>query len=214
MKNTFIIDIINKCNLFCPYCFWPENNSEIMTKSQILDLVKNKKEDYIVITWWEPLLHNEIWEIIQWIFNLWKKVILHTNWVLLNKDFLEENKKYIYRINLPIDSIDSNINALLRWKIHLENVKKSIYLVNSMWINLSVTSVFTRVNEDYFLKLAEYLKDINIDLWRVFEYKISWKSKDLNLIPNKNKIKSFQNEVKKYNFSRFEFIESDSNFYD
>jgi len=210
MKNTFVLDIINKCNLFYPYCFWPENNTEFLTFEEVQKILKDKKENYIVLTWWEPLLHKDINSIIKLVFDLWKKVILHTNWVLLTKDFLALNKNYIYRINLPIDSLNPEINWKLRWKLHLERFKKAINLVKEFWIKFSITSVFTSINEDYFLKLADYLIEFNPDLWRIFEFKVVWKSNDINLIPNKNKIKSFQNDIKKYNLKRLEFIMSDS----
>jgi len=211
--TTQVIDVIDTCNLACPYCFGPVNSKKRMSLSQVESKL-DKSSKYVVLTWWEVLLHPEIEDIIKLVYNKWKKIIFHTNWILLNKEFLDRNKKFLYRINLPIDSNIPEINEKTRWKIHLKRIKNAIDLVKNSNLKLSITSVFCSLNEDYFDKLADFLETIQPDLWRVFEFKNVEKLKNADyLTPNQDKIKFFLDYMKNKSFKRFEFIASDSEFY-
>jgi len=212
--TTQVIDIIDTCNLACPYCFGPINSLKRKSAKEVEKLIKDETK-YVVLTWWEVLLHPDIEQIIKLVYDKWKKVIFHTNGILLNKEFLDRNKKYLYRINLPIDSNIWEINEKTRWKIHLEKVKNAFKLVKNSWLKLSISTVFCSTNQDFMLELAGFLaKEVKPDLWRVFEFKNVSKLKNADyLYADKNKIKSFLEEVKKYSFKRFEFIYSDSEFY-
>lgn len=211
--TTQVIDVIDTCNLACPYCFGPINSAKRLSLQQVEEKIQPNAK-YVVLTWWEVLLHPEIEDIIKLVYNKWKKIIFHTNGILLNKDFLDRNKKYLYRVNLPIDSNIPEINKKTRWKIHLEKVLKSIDLVKNAWLKLSISTVFCSTNQDVMLELADFLEKIQPDLWRIFEFKNVSKLKNAAyLYADKSKINYFLENVKKEKFKRLEFIPVDSEFY-
>jgi len=212
--TTQVIDVIDTCNLACPYCFWPINSLKRLSLEQVEEKILDDVK-YVVLTWWEVLLHPQIEDIIKLVYNKWKKVIFHTNWMLLTKEFLDRNKKYLYRVNLPIDSNIQEINKKTRWEKHLERVLNWLNLVKDAWLKLSISTVFCSTNQDYMLDLAEFLEKVEPDLWRIFEFKNVSKLKNADyLYADKQKEKEFLEKVKKYNFKRLEFIKADSKFYD
>jgi len=161
--TTQVIDIIDTCNLKCPYCFWPINSLKRKSIEEIASII-DKNAKYVVLTWWEVFLHPDIENIIKLVYDKWKKIIFHTNWILLNKEFLDRNKQYLYRINLPIDSDIQEINEKTRWKIHLKKILNAIKLVKESWLKLSISTVFCSTNENYMIELAKFLENKNIDL--------------------------------------------------
>jgi len=217
LNNTLVINLTHNCNLNCIFCFWPKKENYYKSIEAIEEIIKNNiDKEYIVLSWWEPLLHKDINEIIKLIYKKYnKKIILHTNWILLDNNFLNLNKNYIYRINLPLDSLNKKNTIKLRWKFFYEIIKDRIFLVKKFNIKFSITTVFTSINQNDYKELIDFINDINPILWRVFEFKLIEKNKDFSFLkPSKDKIKEFIEYAKQHlKIKRFEFIDSESNFY-
>ncbi len=209
MKSV-VINITNKCNLNCIYCFWPQKDDKNLSLENILNLSKSPDSKYIVLTWWEPLLHPDILNIIKGLHNIWKKVILHTNWLLLDQQFISITKEYLYRINLPLDSIDEQINSKLRWIWHMKKVLENIDFIKDLWVKLSITTTLTSINKPYFVELLDYIQSIKPDLWRIFEFKNEWNPK-LDFLKI-SEISDVEDKLKLLPF-RAELIRSDDKFY-
>lgn len=210
--NSIVINLTDKCNLSCIYCFGPKNQDKFLSFTQIQEIVQNTDFKYFVLTGWEPILHRDISKIIKYISNNNKKVILHTNGLLLDEKFILEHKDYIYRINLPIDTLDIERASKLRWFWHLFKIKKNIEFIKALDLKFSITTTFTSINQDDFDDLADYIQIIKPDLWRIFEFKNLNNNPKLDFLVPKN-IAKIQIKIKELT-TRTEFIKADDKFYD
>lgn len=168
--NTLVVNIINKCNLNCPFCFGPQKDDNILSVEDFTIMIKDSTHKYVVLTGWEPLLHYRINELIKIAYDHGKKVLVHTNWILLTAKFFEVNRKYIYRLNIPLDSIDSRINAKLRWPVHLQRFQQALELIKTYGVNFSISTALTKINIRWFYELAEYIQEIKPAIRRIFQY--------------------------------------------
>ena len=72
--TTQVIDVIDTCNLTCPYCFGPINSAKRLSLQQVEEKIQADAK-YVVLTWWEVLLHPEIEDIIKLVYEKWKIII-------------------------------------------------------------------------------------------------------------------------------------------
>jgi len=209
--NSIVVNLTDKCNLNCIYCFGPQNQDNFISFQKIKDIVKNTDHKYFILTGWEPLLHKDIFEIIKYISEHNKKVILHTNGLLLDQGFVLDVKQYLYRINLPIDSVDQQINSKLRWALHLPKTLQNIELLKANNLKFSITTTLTSINQEKIDHLLTYIQTIKPDLWRIFEYKNINNSLNLDFLKPRNLVE-FENKIKKLDI-RVEFIKTEDDFY-
>lgn len=157
LKNPFYLtwNITNNCNLKCIYCANEGNYTthEILDNFNIIKAI-DKIEDlgikHIRLLGGEPTLISNFNKIIDLILS--KKIYLSmsTNGTGINKETVNILKKYsplTYSINVSLDSINADENALNRGENSYNIAIKAINMLNSIDnINLTVFSVFTKNN--------------------------------------------------------------------
>jgi MoaA/NifB/PqqE/SkfB family radical SAM enzyme len=118
---TACIWVSDTCNLNCKYCYAKPFSGQLMESTRLLELINELIEHQvfdITLAGGEPLLHPEIFNIIEKSVNAGIRVGLLTNGVLLNKKnihTLEEiSKKGNFIVQISIDSIDESINDYSR----------------------------------------------------------------------------------------------------
>lgn len=106
--NGIWLKVTNRCNLKCEYCY--ANSGAFDAKSEISieeieDLLSNMSEPIrkIIITGGEPLLRNDILDIIQ-VCNKYGKVQLLTNGTLGDRELYETILSLVDSIQISIDS--------------------------------------------------------------------------------------------------------------
>ncbi|MBI4656444.1 MAG: GTP 3',8-cyclase MoaA [Elusimicrobia bacterium] len=110
------ISITQRCNLDCFYCHHEgeKNSGKDMTLGKIIEIAKAMAKigiKYVKITGGEPLLREDIVQIVYHLANLkvFKDISLTTNGLLL-KDLAKPLKKAgLNRVNIGCDSISSSI---------------------------------------------------------------------------------------------------------
>ena len=128
------------CNLRCPYCHNPslvidsENNSELLPLEEIKKFLKKRKNliGAVVISGGEPLMHNNIGELVDYIKSMDLKVKIDTNGLFpeklekLNVDYIAMDVKTApqnySRLGLQRDSnkLFRSISYILNSGIHHE----------------------------------------------------------------------------------------------
>lgn len=123
--NSFTINLTNRCNTWCRYCFQKSGSSGvdcIKTKDiqRILEFFKGKQnggEKYLQLTGGEPFLHPDIFEIIKLALFFGYTLRIQTNGILLNR--MTEEQMIILssdKILIKISLDGWNVKTHERWR--------------------------------------------------------------------------------------------------
>jgi len=133
--DTFYFEITNECNFKCSFCY----NSSGSSKENILFMDFNdfvhvtgilKKHGYskFVISGGEPLLHPNIWDILEYLKEHNFHITLITNGYLVDNELIQffvENKEYVLQIN--IDGINQKTHDTVRCEGSYEKNINTVY---------------------------------------------------------------------------------------
>ena len=150
--------ITNRCNYQCKYCRrWKKKTKELSTKQifLIIDQLKQLGCQRIVFTGGEPLLRGDIGLIVNYCKEKDLTVGINSNGSLFRKRINE--LKNIDSLTLSLDGPEK-INDLLRVKGSYKNVIDAIETARKNNINVSLTTVISKLNIGYLkdiLKIAE-----------------------------------------------------------
>lgn len=167
MFKRIYIEITNVCNLNCKFCPKSNRKQQFMSLENfknIIDKVKNKAQTIYLHVKGEPLLHNNLDEIISYIDKNNLKVVITTNATLL-KDKIDILKKYtcIKQINLSIHSITQNTFDNEKY---LNNIFESVKNLNNIIVSYRLWNIKNIKDNDinkYIIdKIASYYKIDNL----------------------------------------------------
>ncbi len=169
--KDFLVPINSVCNQQCIFCsaeYRMKTNPAIPLKtifSQVLE-----KDNYIQISWWEPLLDKNLFKILAFIRKVKPNIFieLQTNWIFLKKK-LDKLQKYninLYNVNYP--SHIEEINDIITWvkwslKLREEWMKEII----KRWLNLRINIIIVRQNYKYLPQMIDYIKNNFGDFERI-----------------------------------------------
>lgn len=177
------------CNFNCPYC---HNSSlirsnladEIISKEELLDYLERRKKilDGVVITGGEPLIHNEVADLIKDIKNLGFKVKLDTNGSnpLKLKQLIDE--KLIDYVAMDIKNTLEKYPLTVGCTTEISKIQESINIL----INSDMEYEFrTTVVKDYhtiedFHKIGELIKGAKRYFIQSYKYQDSVRVKTLS----------------------------------
>lgn len=125
------LKLTNSCNSKCITCehWWSRFNDDIKLNDVdiILEKIKSSYPTNIIITWWEALLHKEIFTICERIKVLLSQSCLRllTNWLLLNK-YLKDIGEFFDRVIISYDAHNKDLYKKIRWVDWFDLVNKWI----------------------------------------------------------------------------------------
>ena len=139
------IEITDKCNLFCDYCF---NNSaaekkRIISPETVYSIVDNcskeNKRPYVYLSGGEPLLHPELKTIVNTLINKMNcKVKVLTNGSLISRmDFSDMDK----RVNWQIGS--AQIATINLYETNKEAYSNGIHILKNIFPDSNITLAYT-----------------------------------------------------------------------
>ena len=107
------IEVNYDCNLDCPLCFNQnyarKDKQYFMSIDKIKKIIDDIPQDFVShirITGGEPLLREDIFEILEYIKNKGFEIWLNTNGTLINEETAERLTKYVKNILLPLNGYD------------------------------------------------------------------------------------------------------------
>lgn len=111
--SSIYLMITKKCNLKCSFCSLgcsPEIDEPVILNmdniKHIIDELSNYKIGSIIITGGEPTIRKDLLEIIDYIHDkLNCKLILETNALLIDSNFIEKVKEKVYQIDISFENI-------------------------------------------------------------------------------------------------------------
>lgn len=171
------ISVIDRCNLRCIYCMPEEGiknllpHNEILTYEEILKIVEIGVDigiKKIRITGGEPLLRKDIIGFIERIAKIQgiKDIGITTNGILLKKYVQDLYNAGLKRVNVSLDSLDSEKFKIITRVGSLKDVLDGIeeaYRVGLKPIKLNVV-VMKGINDDEIEKFALWSKEVEYQI--------------------------------------------------
>jgi radical SAM protein with 4Fe4S-binding SPASM domain len=185
--SSIRLEITSKCNINCVYCHNSDyaNKQDDLTTEEIIKLIKNMKKRYpinkILLTGGEPLLNNNIVEIVETISSLGIKADLVTNGKLLTRDkIVELSKAGLKRIRLSIDGLEEH-KLFRKGSDPFELWDLAGFIVNETNIDLCIHTVCSSHNVNTLFDVYKKVLEVGANRWRIFD--IGYKG---SVIANKN----------------------------
>lgn len=158
---TVIFNVTNRCNSFCKHCYaaYPKrDNSNEMTTEQIKTLVSDLRENgclRISFSGGEPLLREDIGELINFVKSRGMSVTLNSNGILVSQHI-----QILKKLDSLAISLDGRIehHDILRWERTGEKALLGIKQAVNAGIRVHVNMVINKYNIndiDYILDLAK-----------------------------------------------------------
>lgn len=162
------LEIINYCNLKCPFCVPTNHKPKMMTLDELNQILPKIKDytDYVYLHLkGEPLMHPDLGQVVKLIGDYGLKVNLTTNGFLLPKVFDElKQAPNIYQLNLSLQSLitqssseqERYLKEIIPLIKELDN-HTNIYMSLRLWNDESKEEVKS-LNEMILKFLGDYFK--------------------------------------------------------
>lgn len=165
-----LLEVTDKCNFRCKHCRvegWEQINNPL-TKREVITLIDQAKEmgvKTITFSGGEPLLRNDIIELIKYCSKKGIKSKLQSNSFLLTEPLAEKLKKAGLDIyGTGIDGSTSKIhNALRQMPKALQKVKKAIKIAKDKGFEIHTETTITKLNQNDIPKIIKLAKKIGVD---------------------------------------------------
>jgi radical SAM protein with 4Fe4S-binding SPASM domain len=177
---TITINITDKCNFNCDFCYYPfKNKNRIIKYNTINKILKYINKNYIYevdILGGEPL-HDDVIKKTEYLIKrlisnrIVKKIYVNTNGANLNKlnnlNLLRDEK---IMLSVSLQSNNTNINNKICKTDKTLQIKKNIGLLNKNNIKYTITTVISKQNEFYINKFCEYINKLEYCYGWVWHY--------------------------------------------
>jgi len=162
------IDVTNYCNLQCLHCLsasGPQN--KIFLPYEHIHAIIEECHDFgvfiIKIGGGEPILRDDLWKIVDLIWNKGMAISMSTNGTMLNDDITQNLKKYNINISVSIDG-DENTNDYIRGKGVYKKAINTLRRLKRAGINPSIRFTLMTVNLTIMKHVVKLSRDLGIKL--------------------------------------------------
>lgn len=166
-------NITEKCNLKCPHCFAEDHRKELGTEDckEVLRQAKAHNCVRVILCGKEPLLRNDIFEILDYIKELGMDVELMTNGILVDQSVLNKLKNAgVTRVQISLDGFEKTHDSLRGLEGAYDYAINSLQLLFDNDFKASVNSVVLKENKDEIPKLMAHLIS---EFPKLSEYRLS-----------------------------------------
>lgn len=186
--NEVYLHLTHACNLKCTYCYDKKNFSygfiDNNTINNVNEFVLEHKVKKIILTGGEPLLHNNINDIVD-IIRYKKNIKIH---LLTNGTLIHKNLELLRKVDLIIISLDS-IKSTNRKGLDASSVIKNISLLpNEIKKKIIIRSVISKGEENLVNENKEFFKSLGVSFTWVPN--IPNNKKGIKYYPDFNNIKN------------------------
>ncbi|MDP1729538.1 MAG: radical SAM protein [archaeon] len=171
LENKVNWIITEGCNRNCSYCFAPKELTQDNSKINIrlAEKLAKSKLKAITISGGEPLLVNNLLDIIKLLQESGIYVSLHTNGDFLTLDKIKQLKPFLGDIGIPIDSMDLGTQESRRGVGSLASFKKAYGNLNREGVKTRIHTVADKQNITRLTAIYNYLCKGKFDSWRIYE---------------------------------------------
>ena len=176
LKLQIVFRLTLNCNQRCIFCNVVNGNNSI-EKNIIFNIIKDdifltlqkydnllKQNIEIVLSWWEPTLHNEFWKIIDYVLDKAWEVVIQTNWVMFNEEifitWLKERKDKKISFYISFHShIEDFYNKITQTNQYIKAIKGIINILSVKKHISQINFVFNKYNINTFSKYLIFIKE-------------------------------------------------------
>ena len=163
MNHPYLIDwaITDKCNLNCLHCrgmVSPELDAERVLK--VAEQIPLLKPRWIIIEGGEPLLRQELFEVIEIIHKGGIKIYLISNGMFLNESIARRLADFDVNLMISIDGADEKSYEQIREGASFEKLKRSVAIANEYEILDSCPVTIGRHNYEQLGQMFKFAKEI------------------------------------------------------
>ncbi len=155
------------CNLTCRHCYLDKSEKQFIDpklfKSVVTEL--DQMQGYkVLLSGGEPLLHPQIFEMLESIEALKLRKMLLTNGILVTDEIVQRLKPLIQEVQISIDGIKSH-NSFRDSPRAFEKSLNAVKLLVNEGVDVSVATMVHSQNLAELPELERILKDIGIKAW-------------------------------------------------
>lgn len=158
------ISVTDRCNLRCSYCMpkgvqYKLSHDDILSFEQIIelsDIFYRLGIRKVKITGGEPLVREDVCDLIQQLKKKFDSVTLTTNGVLIEKYYEQLKKCNLDGINISVDSLDKNKYEETTGFDKLDEVKKGIELAKTLTTCVKINTVLLHSDIIDIVSLTKY----------------------------------------------------------
>ena len=163
------VDITDKCQLNCEHCLTKKlnlnNELSIETLNDIICECNEHGLFFVKIGGGEPLMHPNIYEIIEKFHKAGMYVSLSTNGILVDEEACRVFRENKVKVSISLEG-PKVINDIIRGKGHFDIAINALKLLKENGCNVILRVTLTRymLNEDYLYELINLAKENNVKL--------------------------------------------------
>lgn len=198
-------EITRKCNLKCKHCYADAGSvlSNEMTTKEIktfIDDVYNTGCLSITFSGGEPLLHPDIFELMEYAKQKPLSVLLFTNGTLLTPDIVEKLKNLpVYKVSVSIDGPDAQIHDALRGVPGaFEKTIKGVKLLKKAHIPVKASVSLTKLNYTKIPEILTLLKNLEVDDFKMWLISYSGRPEEKNIFLGLDEFRTAMENYWKY----------------
>ncbi|MDK2949257.1 MAG: hypothetical protein PWQ56_422 [Patescibacteria group bacterium] len=177
MKSNQIIkscywEITKRCNLECLHCISSVGNKKNLDEEnslKIIDILKDWHCEEINLTGGEPLIRNDIFNILKRAKKRKIKTRVLSNGTLINNKNIYQIKSYVDDLGISLDGSSAEFNDKIRGGGSFEKIIKSINLIKKNKIPITLYITICELNLYNFEKILKLVKLLKIDNIRINE---------------------------------------------
>jgi len=177
IPNEIMLEVTDRCNLDCTFCFNKlyikrgRHKRELDTSSikQIIDKIKISGVRIVRFTGGEPLLRDDIFELMAYAYRKKLKVWLNTNATLITRHNVGNIVKYVDNVLVPLNAYNSKDEEEITGKDSFRSKIRGILLLKKNGIKyLRCGTVATKKNIYNLEKFHHLVKEIEFSNWELF----------------------------------------------
>ncbi len=168
------IEITEKCNLRCVHCYEGQQHfcsSDVLSLEQwknVINQLSSEKTNTLVVLGGEPCCYDYAVEILNYASNLFPEVVFITNATLIDDKLLDTLVKAKIKVKISIYGHNSQTHdGITGVKGSFDKLNKNIVKLLECKVNLSLSIIIMRENEQYIDDIIAFAKSLGADIKKI-----------------------------------------------
>lgn len=178
-----VFDCTWRCNLNCSHCY--RRKSDELSFEEIKRMLNEAKKigvTHLGVSGGEPLMRDDIIDILKYAKEMNFAVKLNTNGTLITKEFARKVKKFVDEVQVSIDGVKETHNKLR--SNSFDDAVKGIKILVNEGIHTTICMCVNKENYTEVPKVLNLALELGVKTFRVIRY-IPIKNKEIEVIGKK-----------------------------